>query len=266
MEKREELVHNNDGEGGANRPGALLKALDLLELVVAQDEPVTAAQLSVQSGITAPTVHRLVATLRENGFIARELGSSRLIEGDRLVGLALDTLASFSQRGPRHEILASLAAETGETANVGVMSAGHVFYVDRVESKWPLALRFEAGSEVPVHCTAIGKLFLAFMASSKRDKYLSTLPLTGYTEHTHTSRQSLEANLEQIRAEEVSIDNCEFMSGVVCLAVGVRGPDGRLVAGIAISAPEARLTSNGILTHTPAIRRAAAQLSRTLER
>jgi DNA-binding IclR family transcriptional regulator len=266
MNSHEGSLRKKDAEGSADRPGALLKALDLLELAVAQEEPATAAQLAIQSGIASPTVHRLVAILRDHGFLGRELGSSRLIEGDRLVNLAIDVLASFSQRGPRHEILASLAAETGETANVGVMRAGQVVYVDRVESKWPLALRFEAGSEVPAHCTAIGKLFLAFMTPSKRDKYLSTLPLTPYTEHTHTSRDSLEADLDAIRTENLSIDNCEFMSGVVCLAVPVRRPDGRVVAGVAISAPEARFNRSGILTHAASVRDAAARLGRTLER
>lgn len=258
-------VRNAQAMNNESRPGALLKALDLLELAVEQDEPVTAAQLAIRSGIAQPTVYRLIAILRENGFLSRELGSSRLIEGDRLVNLALNVLASSSQRGPRHEILASLAEKTGETANVGVMSAGQVVYVDRVESKWPLALRFEAGSEVPAHCTAIGKLFLAFMTASKRGKYLSTLPLIPYTERTHVSRESLKADLEVIQANGISIDNGEFMSGVVCLAAPVRGADGRVVAGVAISAPEVRLDREGILKHAPTVRDAALRLSRTLQ-
>jgi DNA-binding IclR family transcriptional regulator len=67
----------------------------------------------------------------------------------------------------------------------------------------------------------------------------------------------------QIRAEGVSFDDCEFMSGVVCSAVPIRGPSGNVVAGVAVSAPEARLTVQGMRKYTLALLEAAAKLSQT---
>lgn len=247
------------------RSSSLTKALEILEAVVAQPTPSTGSQLAAQLGLPKPTAHRIVNSLRELGFLQREPTRGRLIEGDRLVALALHALAAAAARGPRRNILEALAEETGETCNLGVMAAGQVVYIDRVETKWPLGLRFDVGSRVPIHCTAIGKMFLSQMSERQRQKYLGTLPLTRYTENTHTDVDTLIADLDRIRAEGVSFDNCEFMSGVVCVAVPIRGRSGRTVAGLAVSAPEARLTVEEARRHTPELREAAAKLARTFD-
>jgi DNA-binding IclR family transcriptional regulator len=172
-------------------------------------------------------------------------------------------ITSIARLGPSHNILNALAEETGETCNLGVMEAGQVVYLDRFETKWPLGLRFEPGSRVPIHCTALGKMFLSKMSKSQRQKYLATLPLTRYTENTYTDPTSLEDELVKIRSEGVSFDNAEFMSGVVCMAVPIRGPKGNVIAGIAVSAPEVRLTLEDLRKYLPTLKVAAEKLELT---
>lgn len=252
-------------ERPSERSSSLTKALDIIEAAIRDSTPRTASELGAQLGLAKPTAHRIVNALRELGFLQREPGNGHIAEGDRLVALALDVLASAAARGPRRNILQALADETGETCNLGVMAAGQVVYVDRVETKWPLGLRFDVGSRVPIHCTAIGKMFLSRMSERRRRKYIRTLPLTRYTENTHTDIETLESDLDRIRADGVSRDNCEFMSGVVCVAVPIRGRAGRTVAGLAISAPEARLTIEELCEHTPALQQAAEKLALTFD-
>ncbi|MCP1673634.1 DNA-binding IclR family transcriptional regulator [Natronocella acetinitrilica] len=243
--------------------GSLAKAMDILETIVGQTHPMSASDVAVRLGLAKPTAHRIVASLRDFAFLKREPCSSGLIEGDRLVTLALNVLAAAAARGPRHGILEALAESTGETCNLGVTANGQVIYIDRVEAKWPLGLRFEPGSHVPIHCTALGKMFLSQMTDRLREKYLATLPLTRYTENTITSVERLKNELDAIRLEGVSVDNQEFMSGVVCVAVPIRGPNGQVVAGVAISAPEARVTLAEARRHIPAIKEAARKLEVT---
>ncbi|GJL81294.1 MAG: IclR family transcriptional regulator [marine bacterium B5-7] len=253
------------GTSNAKQSGSLIKALNIIEATVHPLSTPTTAELANALGLAKPTAHRVVSTLRDLRFLQREPGSSQLIEGDRLVSLALNVLAAAARRGPRHGILYALAEKTGETANLGVMATGQVVYVDRVETKWPLGLRFEVGSRVPIHCTALGKMFLSYLPERQRRKYLTTLPLTRYTETTHTDVKTLENDLDQILADGVSFDNCEFMSGVVCLAVPVFGPDSRVIAGVAFSAPEARLTVEDARQHVPALLDAAKKLAVTFD-
>ncbi len=116
----------------------------------------------------------------------REPGKRRFVPGARLLQLGLGIVAASMLRAPRHAILEALSNAIGETCNFGVMAGSHVVYLDRVESAWPLGLRFESGSRVPLHCTAMGKLFLSMLPPRKRAALIRALPLQRYTESTMT--------------------------------------------------------------------------------
>ena len=108
---------------------------------------------------------------------------------------------------PRHAILESLSNRIGETCNFGVMVGSNAVYLDRIELAWPLGLRFESGSRVPLHCTAMGKLFLSLLPSRKRALLLRTLPLHPYTESTITDPVQLERELDNVRSSRISTDH-----------------------------------------------------------
>ena len=245
--------------------GAVPKALRVLETVAARKHPLSIAEIATALDIPQPTAHRLVGSLEKLGFVGREPGRRRIIEGKRLVGLGLDVLQAAAGSGTRHAVLASVAKKTGESCNLGVLSGSNVVYIDRVESQWPLGLRFEPGSRVPLHCTAIGKLLLSQMDDALIDTHASG-QLVRYTATTITDSRRLRQELARIRKQGYSIDNQEFMSGVVCMAVPVKGPKGEACAGLAISAPQARLTLSGVKRFLPDLRAAAASLARSLER
>jgi len=245
--------------------GAVPKALRVLEVVSARERPMSIAEISGALGLPPPTVHRLVGTLEILGFVGREPGRRRIVEGARLVNLGLQVLQAAASDGARHAVLEALARKTGESCNLGVMASGHVVYIDRVESQWPLGLRFEPGSRVPLHCTAIGKLLLSELPQDALEARLASSASTRYTATTLTDPRRLKAELAAIRKQGYSTDNQEFMSGVVCIAVAVRAPGSeRTCAGLAISAAEARMTLAGMKRFLPDLRRAAGQFSRVL--
>jgi DNA-binding IclR family transcriptional regulator len=250
------------GETGA---GAVPKALRVLEVVAERARPLSIAEIAAALELPQPTAHRIVTALERLGFVGREPGRRRIVEGRRLVGLGLNALRAGAGSEARHAILAGLARKTGESCNLGVIKGTNVVYVDRVESHWPLGLRFEPGSEVPVHCTAIGKLLLSALPEAALDALLANGPLTRYTRTTITDVRRLKEELARIRRQGYSTDNEEFMSGVVCIAAPVRAArDGQACAGLAISAAEARLTLAGVRRFLPDLRRAADRLARTL--
>ena len=248
----------------ADAAGAVPKALRVLETIAARRRPLSIAEIASALDLPQPTAHRIVGTLEKLGFIGREPGRRRLVEGVRFVNLGLDVLRAAASSGARHSILEALARKTGESCNLGVMTGGNVVYVDRVESHWPLGLRFETGSRVPLHCTAIGKLLLSRLPESAIEAYLASSPLARYTATTITDARKLRAELERIRRQRFSIDDQEFMSGVVCIAVPVVGPREGVSAGLAISAAEARLTLAGVKKFLPDLRAAAGKLARSL--
>jgi IclR family acetate operon transcriptional repressor len=242
-----------------------VKAVAILEAMATAQRPLGVSELGALLGLPKPTAHRIVRMLESEGLLQREPGSRRFVPGARMVQLGLGIVAASMLRAPRHAILEALSKEIGETCNFGVMSGSHVLYLDRVESAWPFGLRFEPGSRVPLHCTSMGKLFLSQLPAQKRRLLLGSIPMYRYTENTITDVAQLEAELEKIRASEVSTDNQEFLAGVVCVAVPVRSPGGNRVAALAISAPLARMSLQQGLRHVPLLQTAAGRLTATID-
>jgi DNA-binding IclR family transcriptional regulator len=241
------------------------KAFSIIEIVAAARSPLAIADIVRATGLTKPTAHRITNMLAEMGFIARDAQRRGFIEGPRLIGLALSTLAAAAPRTMRHAILRAVSEETGETCNFGILVGSEVIYLDRVEAKWPLGLRFEAGSRVPAHCTAIGKLLLAQLAPSERGRIISAMPLTRYTGSTIIDPARLATALDRIRELQVGTDNKEFLDGVVCVSVPVATQSGQVLGALAVSAPEARINLEKALQFVPVMRAAAAKLSATFD-
>ena len=243
--------------------GSTGKAFSVLEAVSANPAPTSMAGIIRVTGMTKPTAHRIVNLLIEIGFLERDGLGGGLIEGASLVALAHRTLRAAAPRSLRHSILQDLSDETEETSNYGILSGGEVIYLDRVEAKWPLGLRFDAGSRVPAHCTAIGKLLLSRLPEDEAAALLRTMPKSRYTENTLTNINALMKLLQNSRETGIGTDDQEFMHGVVCQAVPVITEDGKCIGGIAISAPEARMTLDEARAFVPQMKAAAANLAST---
>ncbi len=246
--------------------GVTGKAFSVLEVVSLNPEPTTMAEIIRGTRMTKPTAHRVVNMLVDMGFLERDAFDIGFIEGAGLVDLAHRTLAAAAPRSLRHSILQGISEEAGETVNYGVLSGGEVIYLDRVEAKWPLGLRFDAGSRVPAHCTAIGKLLLSRLPDSELRALVDSMPRSAYTANTITATEPLLSALDDIGRDGIGTDDQEFMHGVVCVSVPVIGDNGRCFGGIAISAPEARMTLKEMLAFVPQMKRAAENLAVTYRR
>ena len=243
--------------------GATGKAFSVLEFVTTDSGPTTMSEIIRATGITKPSAHRIVNMLCAMGFLERDPTGLGFIAGFEMVELAQQTLCAAAPRGIRHSLLEELARHVGETCNFGILTGAQVTYLDRVESKWPLGLRFDAGSQVPAHCTAIGKLLLSRLSENELLAVTSTVSLARYTSRTLTNPMHLRKALTDIRHTGVGIDDQEFMDGVVCISVPVMLPDGKCLGGIAISAPEARMTLETALTFVPKMREVAERFAMT---
>lgn len=251
------------GAAGADRP-APIRVLDVLELIARSGRSFSLPELSASLGISKPTIFRLCQRLETEGYLEREPGGRQFNVGPSLVRLGLQAVRSGRASAERHAILQALVDAVGETCNCTTLAGSDVYYLDRVETRWPLRLHLEPGSRVPVHCTASGKLFLASMDKPRRDALLGSLRLEAHTPSTKTSRKELEADLKRIAELDYSIDNEEFLLGLIAVAVPVRDASGAVVAALACHAPVARMPLGDALRQLPKLRAAARKLAATL--
>lgn len=249
-----------EGQGG----GSALKVFAVLETIASAQRPLAISELAALLAVPKPTMHRIVRQLDTEGLLQREPHSRVYGPGPRLLSFALGAVRSSMRSAPRHAVLEALSAKVGETCNFGMIAGNAVLYLDRVEASWPFGLRFEPGSRVPLHCTSVGKLLLSIQPRRRRDQVIRATTLARYTENTITDPDALHAELEDIRRRGHSIDNQEFLAGVVCLAVPVRDNKGVICAGLAMSAPHARMSVAEAVERLPALFEAAEQLAAQL--
>lgn len=247
---------------------SILKPLSLLEEIASTEHAPSLAYLTARARQPKATLHRWLANLEGAGLVQRTLDGRGYELGARASRLAFSILANKSSSALRHEILQRVVKEVGETCNLTVMHGTQVTYLDRVESKWPLRITFQRGSNVPAYCSASGKLFLALMPSARREVILQELRLERLTENTLTDREGLLKELAIIRKTKYALDREEFMAGLVCIATPVFQGTGRsraCVAALALQAPVARISCDDLLGKLPILQSAAHVLASTLE-
>jgi DNA-binding IclR family transcriptional regulator len=136
-----------------------------------------------------------------------------------------------------------------------------MFYSDRVETKWTLRHQLPIGSNVPVHCTASGKLYMSSLTKRQSANLVSVLPMERFTNNTITEPEKFLEALTKIRRDRVGIDDEEFVEGMVAVAVPIDDDKGRMVAALAFHAPTVRMDLPKAVTYLPILQKAALALS-----
>ena len=244
-------------------PAVSERALRLLEIIAKAEQPPSLNELTSRIDLPKATTHRFVALLERLGFAQRTMDGKRYQIGHRLTALAIDVMRNSLQQAPRRAILTSLVDEIGETCNITMLDGAELIYLDRVESDWPLQIRLNVGSRVPLHCTASGKLFLSLAPPALRHALFQSHPLQRHTPRTITDHAALETELDTIRQTEVGTDNEEFIDGMTAAAVPVLDSRGKICATVAVHGPTGRLPLSRAVALAPALKKAANLIAQT---
>ncbi|MEM9764803.1 MAG: IclR family transcriptional regulator [Pseudomonadota bacterium] len=238
-----------------------LRLISVIEEIARAGVPVTPTEVNARLGLPKPTIHRLFATLEAEGFVQRDIDGRSYAPGPRLRALSAGVLSSLRIRTARKAILRRLSTGIGETCNIALPDGDAMIYLERVETEWPLRIQLPIGTRVPFHCTASGKMYLSSLTPAHLRAYIGSAPLEARTAATLTEPETLRAELRAVREADHALDREEFMDGMIAIAVPVRDASGRLVATLSAHAPDQRLDADAALTHLPALRSAALELS-----
>ncbi len=217
-----------------------LRLLVLMEQIAKEGAPLSPSALAAALDLPKPTVHRLLATAEEQGFLQRDLDGRSFGPGHRLRALSANTLSSQRIRTERLLVMKSLAEKVGETCNLAAPGRFGMVYLDRVETHWPLRIQLPIGTQVPFHCTASGKMYLSSLRTDKLQRFLERIDLEPKTQHSITNADRLIDELQATRSRGYATDNEEFMEGMAAIAVGLRDDKGRLLTTLSIHAPVQR--------------------------
>lgn len=241
-----------------------LRTLLILEVLGKSDQAMTASEINDVLGLPKQTVHRLCATLEENGFIARIGQSKRYQVARRLRELGVGLIHNSRDHIVRRQILLDVAAQFGETVNYVVPEDSGMRYLDRVETDWAFRIQLPIGTNVPFHCTASGKCFLASLSPKQRKFLVRNLHLEKRTDHTLGSADALLRELAKVRKQGYALDQEEFIEGMVALAVPVTAPNGRFLSALAFHGPTQRLEIDEMVSNVGFLQDAARRISEAL--
>lgn len=243
------------------RGSTIHRVLDILEIVANSEEPISATEINHKLKLPKATAHRLCAELEAQGYLIKRINGKSYMPGNRLHDIAVGVLAHSRFRTQRHAILQRLSEEIGESCNIAYPDGTHMTYTDRVETQWPLRLQIAVGTRVPLHCTASGKLYLSSLPKSKREAMVATLDLKAITKNTISDPAMLLQAVEKIRKDQISIDNEEYIDGIIAIAVPITDNQGRFYNSVALQAPVFRMPLQSAREYIPLLREAANKLS-----
>jgi IclR family acetate operon transcriptional repressor len=211
------------------------RAAQLLTLVLEAERPRPLADLAGEAALPKSTASRLLGALERQGLIQQN-GRRGSFEPGPVV-------RRFAHRGqlvelaqPRMDVL---AAASGETINLAVPGPLGVEHLAQVESRHFLGTGQWVGRRVPYHCTAVGKVLVAFSG-------VEPGPLEAHTPATIAEPEQFAAEIARVRRDGSAIAVDELEVGLTGLAAPVFGAGGRAFAALSISGPTLRLGAEQI--------------------
>lgn len=217
------------------------RAFALLDLLAAYQEPVSLKVISEQTGLHPSTAHRILNDLTIGRFVDRpEAGSYQL--GMRLLELGNLVKARLDVREAALLPMRELHKLTLQPVNLSMRQGDEIVYIERTYSERSgMQVVRAIGGRAPLHLTSVGKLFLANDDPQRVRAYATRTGLAGQTRNSITDLAALERDLARVLQSGVARDDEELELGVRCMAAGIRDDQGKLIAGLSISAPADRL-------------------------
>ncbi|MFK3989559.1 IclR family transcriptional regulator [Psychrobacter sp. NPDC064578] len=238
---------------------SITRVLEIIEAVSYASKPLSPLELSQELDIPKPTIHRLIQNLLDEGFVTVDIGGG-IIPGKRVRNLGVELWQQRLFFNERQMILQKLVDELKETCGIGVPYQMNMIYTNRANTSLPIQIYLPVGAKSPMWCTATGKLYLSQLPRTSRDKILQNLSLDKFTKNTITDIDALNAELDRIAETGIGIDNEEFISEMVAIAVPIRDRKSRYLASLYLHAPTIRVSLDDLLTHVPQLQKAAKDI------
>lgn len=238
----------------------LERAFALLDLLASQPEPVALKDISDKTGLHPSTAHRILNDLTIGRYVDRpHAGSYRL--GMRLLEMGNLVKARLDVRDAAIPPMRELHKLTHQPVNLSMRQGDEIVYIERTYSERSgMQVVRAIGGRAPLHLTSVGKLFLAHDDLPRVRAYAARTGLTGHTRNSITDLTRLERELAAVRSSGCARDDEELELGVRCMASGIFDDQGKLVAGLSVSAPADRLEESWL----DRVKATAAQISAAL--
>jgi IclR family transcriptional regulator, KDG regulon repressor len=242
---------------------AIERALQILECFDDDHPARGVSEISEAVGLHKATTHRLITTLANHGYLERLPGEQRYRLGMQLATLGLSILRGMDLRREAVPYIANAVARCEETCDLSVFDRGEALIVEVIRSRHVLAMATSVGQRLPLHATATGKVFLAYLPEADRDALLAR-PLKQYTSKTITDPDALRREAGRFIEQGYAFDDEEYEVGVRAISAPIRNSLDQVFAVVSMPGPVSRITEDRISEIAGAVMETASAISHRL--
>jgi IclR family transcriptional regulator, KDG regulon repressor len=225
-----------------------------------QNPQLGVSEIALATGLHKATTHRLLMTMLNSGILERAADGERFRLGLRLMEMGMGALRSLDVRRAAYPYMQQLADRFQETCTLSVFDRGQMLYVEVVYSEHSLTIAARVGRHLPAHCTASGKVLLAFLPAEVTGPILGA-PLAVYTEKTIASPDLLRQELRLVRERGYAVTDEEFEVGIRAISAPIRDIDGEVIAAMSLAFPNSRFREERVPEIAQALMEAASAIS-----
>lgn len=219
------------------------RGLDVLEIMARNGKPMTAVEVASALGLPRTTAFRLLSTLQEKNWIYKERFTYSL--GFKCFQLGATTGVGLEIRTHALPFLVSLRDKSNLNTQIAKLEDWNVVYLERVlGNKLSVNTPSRAGAILPAHCTALGKVLLAYKDLEQVTKWAQENPLEKMTEKTITTVPELIAEILETRARRYSVEYGEREDHIRCIAAPITDFSSKVVAAVSVSGTPDRMPEN----------------------
>jgi len=237
----------------------------ILESFSGERQALGIAEMADIVGISRSTTHRYAITLVALGYLEQD-PKRRYRLSTRAAGPGSAAIGAMRRQVPAHAALEELRDETGHTVSMGVLDGARVIYIHRLlghrSDQYAVDGDLGVGANVPVHCTALGKVLLASLSDAERRELLASLELTRHGPNSITEKKKLAAELDRISVRGPVVSDEELVRGSRSIAVRVPRPRSEHPLAIDVTVPSGAYTVERLVKDVgPRVKRAARLIS-----
>lgn len=211
------------------------RGLSVLELLGQQPQGLILSEICRLLKIPKKSGSRILGALEFRGFVKKNEKTLVFSLTSRLLWLGCAAVSERNLTEVALDDMRELRDATGCSVHLNALVDGQGVVLEQVSSRSRIRLVVDAGTHYELHCTAPGKVHLAWMPDRELQKLLKTLPLPRHTRTTISSRPALLKELEQIRRQGYALDRSEGLEGIQCVSAPVFGRAGEAVAALTVS-------------------------------
>jgi DNA-binding IclR family transcriptional regulator len=242
-----------------------VKALDIIELLANQTEPMRLQEISTQLKMNVSTALRFLISLTECGYVQQDQESLKYYLTFKICSLANKVSENIHLYHIALPFMKKVAERLDESVCLAIEQDMAVVYIGTLSRPNQMLRSMQRiGNRAPMHCTGVGKLLLLSHDENYIDQMTALKGLTSFTPNTITTRERLLDELSSVRRQDYAFDMEECELGAYCIAVPIRDYTQKVIAGLSVTGPSTRFTEERVHENIPFLTEQAKKLSRLL--